>query len=64
MDVKDKENALYELLIDKLYNFFILERREARVDTVVHILSVLRPVDVKETEVKEGKKSFEEVDII
>lgn len=64
MSVKDKEKAIYELLVDKLYHFFVTERREARVDTVVQILSILKPVEINETEVKDEKKNFEEVDII
>lgn len=64
MSIEDKEKELYESLIEKLYRFFIMERREARVDTVVHLLGILKPVGVNETEIETKKRNFEEVDII
>ena len=63
MTIKDVEKSLYEFLMQKLYNFFLVERKEARVDTVVQILTLLRPTEALGKELKEGNES-EEVDII
>lgn len=63
MTIKDMEKSLYEFLMQKLYHFFVVERKEARVDTVVQILTLLRPSEVLGKEIEEDSKS-EEVDII
>lgn len=63
MTIKDMERSLYEFLMQKLYHFFVVERKEARVDTVVQILTLLRPSEVLGKEIEEDSKS-EEVDII
>lgn len=63
MTIKDMEKSLYEFLMQKLYHFFVVERKEARVDTVVQILTLLRPSEVLGKELEEDSKS-EEVDII
>ena len=63
MTIKDMEKSLYEFLMQKLYHFFVVERKEARVDTVVQMLTLLRPSEVLGKELEEDSKS-EEVDII
>lgn len=63
MTIKDMEKSLYEFLMQKLYHFFVVERKEARVDTVVQILTLLRPSEVLGKEIEEDNK-LEEVDII
>lgn len=63
MEIREMEKSLYEFLMQKLYHFFVVERKEARVDTVVQILTLLRPSDILGKELEEDKK-LEEVDII
>ena len=63
MEIREMEKSLYEFLMQKLYHFFVVERKEARVDTVVQILTLLRPSDILGKELEEDEK-LEEVDII
>lgn len=64
---EEKAAEIYAVMVDKLYDHFVVNRREARVDTVVQILSVLAPcASDKEgvSETSDSPKDFEEVDIL
>lgn len=67
MGTEEKAAEIYAVMVDKLYDHFVVNRREARVDTVVQILSVLAPcASDKEgvLEASDAPKDLEEVDIL
>lgn len=65
MESLSKEKELYDVMVEKLHRYFVIEKKEARIDTVIQILSVLSPFKVEDKKSNnETSKNFEEVDII
>lgn len=62
--ISDKEFELREVLIDRLYRYFVLEKKESRIDTIVLVLSALSDKEGDKEIISEASKNFEEVDII
>lgn len=66
-DTEVKAKEVYSVLIDKLHSYFVVQGREARLDTVVDLLSALTSV-VSVSRVMDDVQGFtqkeEEVDLI
>lgn len=62
--IVDKKMELYQVLVDKLYHYFVEEKKEARIDTVVSLLSALTHQNKDKDAISEAQENFEEVDLI
>lgn len=61
----DKAREVYSVMIDKLYTHFVVNKGEARPDTITAILSALSFVVMSHSEKDSDKdSSMEEVDLI
>lgn len=59
MDEKGKVKELYSVMVDKLYSYFVENKGEAKVDTIVDILEMLTPLLEKDKE-KDPKQEKEQ----
>lgn len=41
-ETKNKETEIYNALINKLYKFFVIDEKEAKLDSVITLLSVIK----------------------
>lgn len=52
-----KEEELYDVMLDKLYTYFVVEKNGAKVETVIQVLSILKPKEVEHSDPKVQKEA-------
>lgn len=53
----DKEKELYDLMLDKLYKYFVVEKNGVKIETAVDILALLKTTNT-------AIKTKKEIDVL